>query len=484
MVVKLRFLTTAGALGAAITVSVAAPVQAQWAPKDPPTQYVIGAGPNAKRSWNPYAAVCATAAELDCLESVEAYIKGSWVKGTATGRTGNEPNGSIGSNEFKIPGLVNEDGKDLVEVQNGINYTGNVFHQVNVFASSRDFFKMPWESGRTDCIDMIKVNGKCMREGHLQRGVKFRVVTRSSWVLPTHISTKLSEQKTTVEKLDVSGATRVTIEGIPTYFMGVSDDAELTKSDGRGSWGILQFSSTVSDGRFYPIKKDCIEKPTMTIADNAYGHAVPSFTNNQLDLKLEAPHFQPDGKTEHVGVYDAIIPLETATCLWGTSIRSASQLTVEVIEGTGGVTRTATTSVNVSGDNLTIKASGFTFSSPTVRVKLTNPTTTTTTSTSTTATTTTAVPTTATATAPARPTGVTTKVASRRLTVSFRATSGVTYTVRATKGSATKRATCRKSGSMQICTTSSLAKGTWKVTVTPTRAGVAGTAWTKSVTVR
>lgn len=459
---------------AASTVWAPLPASAAWSPKDPPPQYVIGAGPNAQRSWTPYGAVCATASDLDCLESVEAYINGTWVKGTTTGRTGADASGAFGSNEFRISGLVNEDGKDLVEVQNGINYTGNVFHQVNVFASTLDKFKVPWESGRTDCT--YKTDGKCMREGNLQSGVKIRVVTRSSWVLPTHISTKLTEQKVTAEKLSVSGATKITAEGIPMYYMGVSDDAELTKADGRGSWGILQFGFTVSDGRFYPIKKDCIEKPTMSIADNAYGHSVPSFANNQLDLKLNAPHFRPDGKTEHVGAYDATIPLETATCLWGTTIKSASQLTVEVIEGTGGVVRTATTSVNVTSESILIKASGFTFSSPTVRVKL---------SPEAAATTTTTVSSNAAATTrPSRPTGVTTKVTSRRLTVTFKTLTGVSYAVRATKGSTSKRATCTRSGSSSTCAVSSLARGTWKVTVTPSRDGVTGTAWTKSVAVR
>ena len=482
---KSRFIAAAGALAATITTFDGTPVQAQWAPKDPPSEYVVNAGPNAVKSRTDYQTICATAAELDCLESVEAFINGTWVRATPTGRAGADRNGVLRGTEFKIPGLVNEDGKDLVEVEHFLNYTGNVFHSVNMFASRFDGFTVPWESGRLDCAS--KTDGKCVREGHLQADVKYRVITRSSWVLPTHIGTKLTQHKVVVEKLSVSGATRVSVEGIPLYSMGIVDDSDLTKEDGRGAWGNIMFGFSVSDGRFYPIKKDCVEKPTLVIVDNAGALSLPKFVNNQLDLRLNAPHFRPDGKTEHIGVYDATIPLETATCLWGTSIKSASQLTVEVIESTSGVTRTAITNVNVDQGNLTIKASGFTFSSPTVRVKLASPAATTTTepaTTTTVVTTTTAVPTTATATAPARPTGVTTKIASRRLTVSFRATSGVTYTVRATKGSATKRATCRKSGSTQICTTSSLSKGTWKVTVTPTRAGVAGTAWTKSVTVR
>ena len=59
-----------------------------------------------------------------------------------------------------------------------------------------------------------------------------------------------------------------------------------------------------------------------------------------------------------------------ASCLWGENLNSKSQFTAEVIEDTKGVKKAATTVVSVNSTNLKISAYGFTFSSPTVRVKL------------------------------------------------------------------------------------------------------------------
>ena len=52
---------------------------ADWAPKDPPSIYVIGAGPNAVRRTDFLNDVCVTAAQLDCVESVAAQLGGAWV---------------------------------------------------------------------------------------------------------------------------------------------------------------------------------------------------------------------------------------------------------------------------------------------------------------------------------------------------------------------------------------------------------------------
>jgi hypothetical protein len=192
---------------------VASEGASEWKPAPHPEIYDPNAGPNAIRRWDEYTAVCSTPEDLDCFESVVAFINGVWVEGVATSNP----------REYRIAGLVNEDGRDLVGFQHGLNYPGNVFHQLGVFASNYVNSRVPWESGETDC-PFPDQDGKCYREGHLQSGVKFKVTYRSSWVLPTVMSAKMTETKVTVEKLARSGATRVTVEGIPQYFMGVNKD--------------------------------------------------------------------------------------------------------------------------------------------------------------------------------------------------------------------------------------------------------------------
>ena len=472
---------------------------ADWKPADPPSIYIPGPGYPMRDDF--FDAICTTDTQLDCTKSVAAYINNEWVPGTLTGRTDPSPNG-VCCIEWKIPGLRNEDNTDLIMTRNLIKYTGNIFNSVQIHATTKAGFRVPWESGHTACTTN-KIDGVCYREGNLQEGVKFRMVIRSSWVLPTAVSAGLTDMKTTIEYLPQSGATEITFEGTPTYTMGVSSESEagsestgvFTDPNGKGSWGMLLFNASTIDGRFYPIKKECNEKPTIVTSANGYGMSIPSFTNGQLDLKVQSPHFRPDGRTVHYGIYEAIVPLATAECLWGTAISSASQLKVEIFETESGQTKTATSSVSLAKEGLLIRASGFSYSIPTIRVKLAEIATTTTSSTTTTTTTipptTTTQPaatTTTTATiayAPviAAPKSVKVKATRGIVKATFTKATGVSYSATAKKGKATARFTCKTVKKTVTCTSKKLARGSWVLTVTPSKNGTKGTPAKKTIKV-
>jgi hypothetical protein len=425
-----------------------------WQPAPVPDEYPPSTGQRINRQWNEYTAVCSSETQLDCFESVAAFINGTWVEGTPTSRP----------KEYRIEGLVNEDGSDLVEFSNGINYNGNVLHQVSVFPSKQvEGSRKPWESGETTCD--FPVNGTCYREGFLQSGVKFRVSYRSSWVLPTVMSTKLTEAKTVVEKLPVSGATRVTVEGIPKYFMGVQNEAALTDPNGRGSWGIEHFAISMTDGRRFPFKPECVEKPTLTVSDNGYGHPIPTFENNELKLETSAPHFQPDGKTKHIGYYDAYVPLETAKCLWGDAVANPAQFVVDVFETSTDIAKKSKTAVSIDGDLINIRTTGFTYSRPTIRVRFNaklSPK----------------------STRPARPKGVKTRTTKNSLTTTFTRVRGVKYTAVAVNKGTRKTLKCRTLKTSVRCSAAGLKKGTWRLTVTPSIKNMKGKSYVSRVRIR
>ncbi len=441
----------------------------EWKPAPVPDKYPRSTGGRVDRIWDEYTEVCSTANQLDCFESVSAFINGTWVAGEATAR----------AREFRIPGLVNEDGRDLVEFQNGINYNGNLFHQVGIFASkwSGDS-RRPWESGETDCNS--PTNGVCYREGHLQKGVKFKVIYRSSWVLPTAMSAKLTEAKTTVEKLPQSGATRVTVEGIPEYFMGVNRETALTSPTGRGSWAIEHFAISMTDGRRFPFKSECVEKETLTVSENGYGHPIPSLKDDGLDLKASAPHFRPDGVTKHIGYYSAVIPIETARCLWGNDAANVSRFSVEVFETSTGAAKTATSSINVKDGAININVTGFTFSEPTIRVKYTPPST----ATAETPAVTTAPGAAPTASIAAKPRGVKVSLKKGAVSTTFKRASGTTYTAVATIKGSRKALKCAVKKTTVTCAAKGLKKGQWKLTITPSVKKVRGTPYVKTVRIK
>ena len=95
----------------------------------------------------------------------------------------------------------------------------------------------------------------------------------------------------------------------------------------------------------------------------------PTFdeASQSLDYKVAAPHYLPNGD-EFQGTYNLQISDTLARCLYGFSTAPISA-TVSVVN-VDGVAKVATTVINNSGGFLRLSAAGFTFSSPTIRVKL------------------------------------------------------------------------------------------------------------------
>jgi hypothetical protein len=95
----------------------------------------------------------------------------------------------------------------------------------------------------------------------------------------------------------------------------------------------------------------------------------PTFNqaDQTLDYKVMAPHYLPDG-SEFKGSYDLLIKSDVARCIYKFSSAPISA-SVSVISS-DGIAQVATTVVGERNGWLTLSAKGFTFSAPTLRVKL------------------------------------------------------------------------------------------------------------------
>ncbi len=139
---------------------------------------------------------------------------------------------------------------------------------------------------------------------------------------------------------------------------------------GAGTSGV---SSVSAGGTHSPELTKCLARfPNFggMVTTNAplFDSAIPKHINGYLDYQVSGLHFGPDGKTLNRGTYTLTVSSAFARCVYGLSNLPVSA-TVSVL-GEGGETRAATTTVRESPDGiLTIAAKGFTFSSPTVRVK-------------------------------------------------------------------------------------------------------------------
>ena len=100
----------------------------------------------------------------------------------------------------------------------------------------------------------------------------------------------------------------------------------------------------------------------------AYSGRAPTWDGSTLEYKVAGLHFMPDGKTPTSGTYDLAMRSDTARCLYGFS-KAPISASISVTSA-DGEQKLMTTVLNEKNDWLYLAAYGFTFSAPTIRIKL------------------------------------------------------------------------------------------------------------------
>lgn len=177
-----------------------------------------------------------------------------------------------------------------------------------------------------------------------------------------------------------------------------------------------------------------------------------------LTVEMNGPHFQDDGVTLNTGSLEAFMPNALlASCVGGDAEAAKAGLSVTRTEGG------TTTAVGASGftataeaDGLRITVASVSFSAPTYKMTFKK----------------TALI--------AKPKATFTKGRSNTVTAAITPVSGTTYAITAAKGKTTKKGSCKAAAKKVTCTIK-LAKGSWKVSITPKKSGKSGTPATKTI---
>lgn len=104
---------------------------------------------------------------------------------------------------------------------------------------------------------------------------------------------------------------------------------------------------------------------------SAYSPGAPAFNKETqtLDYKVAAPHFAPDGKSENLGTYGLSMRADLVQCLYGVK-DVPSRVEISITNATSGESKGSTVELSRNGNWVYLSAEGFTFSSPTLKVKL------------------------------------------------------------------------------------------------------------------
>jgi hypothetical protein len=109
-------------------------------------------------------------------------------------------------------------------------------------------------------------------------------------------------------------------------------------------------------------------KGIVTTNSTTYVAGPPQFVDGSLNYKVASMHFNPDG-TVFKGNYNLVMRSDVARCLYKFS-NAPVKASIEVVSGNGALSDIATSSTSEKDGWLFLSANNFTFSSPTIIVKL------------------------------------------------------------------------------------------------------------------
>jgi hypothetical protein len=133
--------------------------------------------------------------------------------------------------------------------------------------------------------------------------------------------------------------------------------------------------STMTD-RGSGVVQECLNKSNtlaglVTTNSTMYLDGPPTYdaSRGSLDYKVASTHYEADGKTEFKGTYELLMSSSVARCIY--KFTSAPVKATVSVTSENGEPNVATVVVNEKNNWLTLGAYNFTFSAPTVSVKLT-----------------------------------------------------------------------------------------------------------------
>lgn len=153
------------------------------------------------------------------------------------------------------------------------------------------------------------------------------------------------------------------IEWVKEFRNAAKDTAIATT----GHWSFATLGLAKNTNKCFADRSQVIG--VVTTNATALASGAPEFGRGTLDYKVAGLHYAPDGKSLNEGMYDLILRSDVARCLYGFSNAPISAKIAVISDS--GEKKVATTVVNEKNGWIKMAAYGFTFSSPTIKVQIT-----------------------------------------------------------------------------------------------------------------
>lgn len=193
----------------------------------------------------------------------------------------------------------------------------------------------------------------------------FQVIVRTSWLRDNQAY--VAGLDMAIDRKAITGGNRWTFGARQTLVPRPAKWDEVTPALGWIAslhFGVDHAGDGVHDSAWDP---RCADYGAPWKSTNAAGSGRLRWNkgSQSLEFQIFSPHLNPHGKP-YIGDFTAFIPMAWLKCYSGKNVRPA-YLSVQVVSE-DGVEQAATTSVSVRSGVVRVRATGFTFSRPSIRL--------------------------------------------------------------------------------------------------------------------
>ena len=208
--------------------------------------------------------------------------------------------------------------------------------------------------------------------------VKLRIVVRTSWLKPQNV--QLVAEQADFSQKTLANGNEWTFEGSKTQVFNYTDWTAASTNNflGKADYEMTSLRFFIhhvgmnDNSSFFPIA--CADKGYTVQAWNSEAAGTPYWdkATDSLNFGVVAPHLKVNGE-QNTGFFTLWAPEDFIKCRWPeNTLIGAPKITVEVLNP-DGTQQVAVTSVRQANKTLYFSASGFHYSSPTIRVKAEKP---------------------------------------------------------------------------------------------------------------
>ena len=325
---------------------------------------------------------CKNPTEMNCIVSLSAtFESGLTVSAKQTGKSNSWDSKDFEQNvrtykaeEWAIPGLKNSSGTNTLVTQVWVPNPASTPRGIDYGAMDITLFASLWDSPQDKLTSpLCSTSGlivPCLFPPEFPSDVLFTIVINTNLIQPGLTTGKISEASFKSEQ--IIGGMQYTISGKPINIPVNLPDAKNT-NPGEFPQALAErnyWTLAFVDSRSWYQEKTCSSGNPL-ISTNAQISTTPEFdpVSKEITLRVSSPHLSSDGVTPSVGDFQVRIPTSGVSCLWGVTKRDLLNAAEVSVTYQDGVSTVASLVTKLEKDEFIIRASGFHYSSPTLRLK-------------------------------------------------------------------------------------------------------------------